>query len=226
MKGNIMINKKELFKAFDLATAEFGPLYKTSKGFKGTYEKLPDVYKVVEPVLKKHGLKLHQEMEVRGGADILVTKVIHLETMEHFQSEFQLTLGPLDAGDSKFQEEGGMQTYHRRYQIKLLLGLCGEDDDRDGAKYVKPEKKTYSVPVEQYASSEHSNEQQVSMLDGEDESIEKISDKQVGLFKGRIRLFPDLEKQIYADYKISSAAYIPKADFNNILKLIDRAQGK
>lgn len=209
------MENRELYIALKNAKREFGPLYKKTKAYKGDYETLPQVFDLVEPVLDKHGLDLDQYMVIRNAVDILVTKVIHLETMQEKVSEFQMIVGELEQKDIKMQIEGGLQTYHRRFQIKLVLGLCGEKDDTDG---YKPEHKP-SGTVTHLAPNEP-----VAVQGSLPDMKNCVSEKQANLFRAKTARFPDFVKTVFKTYNISNASYIPWKEFSNILKAIDQLE--
>lgn len=126
------MENKELYRALSKARSEFPALIKDQKGGKGKYIKFPDVLGEVVPILKSNGLYLEQPTIWKDGFVLLNTKIRHVETGQYTESFFPLTIDESATGVSKDQKEGGTQTYHKRYQLFNLLGICGEDDDNDG----------------------------------------------------------------------------------------------
>ena len=111
---------------------------KDSKAYNYRYEQLDQVLGIVQPALMAHGLFVTQGMECSEGGYELRTYIC--------DAEGDTLRIPMDCrpvkltGDS--QKDGSAETYARRYALKTVFGLCGEDDD--GQANSKPR---YKQPV-------------------------------------------------------------------------------
>lgn len=126
------MENKELNEAILAAILEFEPVYKESKGNRSKYAKLPAWLDMIVPILAKYKVRLRQPTVFENGFVLLKTQLIHTPTGQFEESVFPLDVGEVKSHEQKEHKEAGIQTYHRRYQIVTLLGLCGEDDDQDG----------------------------------------------------------------------------------------------
>jgi hypothetical protein len=103
---------------------------------KSKYATLEDVIEATRGVLSENGLAI---LQVPG--HVLDGK-LHLETMilhtsgEYIVGEFQMTVGKGDP-----QSVGSALTYARRYAQKAGLNIPDLDDDGQGVKEAKPDKK-------------------------------------------------------------------------------------
>lgn len=120
------------------AMSEMPNPVKDSKAYNYRYEQLDQVLDIVQPALMAHGLFVMQGMECSEGGYELRTYIC--------DAEGDTLRIPMDArhvkltGDS--QKDGSAETYARRYALKTVFGLCGEDDD--GQANSKPR---YRQPV-------------------------------------------------------------------------------
>lgn len=120
------------------AMSEMPNPVKDSKAYNYRYEQLDQVLGIVQPALMAHGLFVMQGMECSEGGYELRTYIC--------DAEGDTLRIPMDArpvkitGDS--QKDGSAETYARRYALKTVFGLCGEDDD--GQANSKPR---YKQPV-------------------------------------------------------------------------------
>ena len=120
------------------AMSEMPNPVKDSKAYNYRYEQLDQVLGIVQPALMAHGLFVMQGMECSEGGYELRTYIC--------DAEGDTLRIPMDSrpvkltGDS--QKDGSAETYARRYALKTVFGLCGEDDD--GQANSKPR---YKQPV-------------------------------------------------------------------------------
>lgn len=120
------------------AMSEMPNPVKDSKAYNYRYEQLDQVLGIVQPALMAHGLFVTQGMECSEGGYELRTYIC--------DAEGDTLRIPMDCrpvkltGDS--QKDGSAETYARRYALKTVFGLCGEDDD--GQANSKPR---YKQPV-------------------------------------------------------------------------------
>ncbi len=197
-----MIDKKELFTSMALAWNDFPEILKDSKGaHNAKYAKLPAFLDAVVPVLDKHGITFSQPTGIRDGFPVLITLLYHRKSGQYIESVFPLTLDESNVGSkSRVQVEGGTQTYHRRYQIMTLLGICGEDDDSDG---------NFQKPSYQSSSSTPSESKPGT-----------VSPKQAGFLLAKINGRADLLKDLLENFAIEKLIDLPWKKMDEALEFI------
>ena len=136
---------KKLLKALSAFQNEVPTIHEETKGFNYTYSNLNSIFKVIKPLLNKHGLGFYQNLDNRN----LVTTVFHVESGEQIQSSSAIPEVTLK-GMNDFQTLGSGITYLRRYSLSVILCLitdkdvdaCGTQEDKKPtftAKYVEGE---------------------------------------------------------------------------------------
>lgn len=111
------------------------------------YETLDQVLAIVRPALMRHGFGLTQY--VRDG--FLCTAVFDV-------SEIRIMDERQVPSTSDPQAFGSWETYMRRYSLRSVFGLCGEDDDGAAAKIAAADQQQRRMPprLERYmALKEH-----------------------------------------------------------------------
>lgn len=139
---------KNLFKALAEFQQEVPVIFKGSTAGQGNfayqYTDLPAIFKVINPLLKKHGLGFSQITEFKDGHDYLVTIVFHIESGETLETRTRLMPDVELKGQNVFQSYGSQLTYFRRYGISQILGLVTDKDTDAQGEQVK-KKPTISV---------------------------------------------------------------------------------
>lgn len=98
---------------------------KDTKAYNYKYETLDQVLSIVQPALMEQGLFVQQGVVRRDAGEWALTTTI-IDTSD---GNVQLIdTRPLSFGDDQ-QRNGSYETYARRYALKTVFGLCGEDDD-------------------------------------------------------------------------------------------------
>jgi hypothetical protein len=110
---------KKLLKALSEFQNEVPTIHEETKGFNYTYSNLNSIFKVIKPLLNKHGLGFYQNLDARRN---LVTTVFHVESGEQIQSSSEIPHVSLK-GMNDFQTLGSGITYLRRYSLSVILGL-------------------------------------------------------------------------------------------------------
>ena len=133
---------KNLLKALSAFQNEVPTIHEETKGFNYTYSNLNSIFKVIKPLLNKHGLGFYQNLDNRN----LVTTVYHVESGEQIQSSSAIPQVTLK-GMNDFQTLGSGITYLRRYSLSTILGLITDKDvDACGTQEDKPVgKKTFTA---------------------------------------------------------------------------------
>lgn len=90
--------------------------------FSYKYADLPEIIRVVRPILKKHGLAFAQSVEKDGAGIAVYTRIFHVGG--HFEA-----FGPvvLPSGDDA-RTAGSAATYGRRYGLCAALGIAADED--------------------------------------------------------------------------------------------------
>jgi hypothetical protein len=118
---------KNLIKALSEFQNECPIIHKDTKGHNYTYADLPQIFNVINPLLKKHKLCFTQLLENDGIRTIL----FHVESGEQIESFTCIPLVKLGAMN-EYQSYGSGVTYFRRYALSAMLGLV-TDKDTDAA---------------------------------------------------------------------------------------------
>ena len=115
-----MIN---IYKALAGFQNEVPVLHKDTSGYGYTYTDLPEIVRVITPILKKHGLGYTQLLN----GNELKTIIFHVESGESIESITPIPEENLK-GMNKFQVLGSAITYIRRYSLSAMLGLVTDKD--------------------------------------------------------------------------------------------------
>jgi hypothetical protein len=114
---------KNLLKALSAFQNEVPTIHEETKGFNYTYSNLNSIFKVIKPLLNKHGLAFYQNLDARN----LVTTIFHVESGEQIQSSSEIPQVSLK-GMNDYQTLGSGITYLRRYSLSTMLGLITDKD--------------------------------------------------------------------------------------------------
>ena len=124
-------NTADLYKAIIAVQAEMPVISKDSDNpyFSSKYASLPDIVKVIRPILEKHDLAV-----IQGGGPgthehcfTIQTRIIH-KSGQYIEDEL-----PMWVKDANPQKVGSAVTYARRYGLCAMLGIVADEDD-DGNK--------------------------------------------------------------------------------------------
>lgn len=189
----------QLMLALMEAHKEFGVVInKDRKGHKGTYASLPCVLDSIHKMCAKHGLILTQASRIIDGQTALETILRHPKSKQWISCQSLLT--PNIDLPSADQAWGGSNTYHRRYDAMMLMGIFAEEDpaDHDGATQSQAGGKSPQV----------------------------ISDKQYALLMAKLNGDAALESKILSGLKLSKLSDLAWRDFNKVLKYIEQEKNK
>ena len=129
-QGEEMSHSKEFLKAYGELQVGLPLIEKSTAAFKYKYAPLENILQIWDPVFVEHGWVLIQSTVAgpEGAADIVSTKVYHVETGEFIESSLTIPVS------DDYQKIGSGVTYYRRY---TLLTACGQQpvgEDFDGLK--------------------------------------------------------------------------------------------
>ncbi len=127
-------------------------IHKDTKGHNYTYADLPQIFSVINPLLKKHKLCFTQLLENDG----IKTILFHVESGEQLESFTQIPKVKLGSMND-YQAYGSGVTYFRRYCLSSILGLV-TDKDTDAAGTQVKSKPDLKISMKDL-------EEQVNLLD-------------------------------------------------------------
>ena len=115
---------KNLLKSVAAFQQECPTIHKGTQGYGYTYADLPAIFKVINPLMKKHGLGFMQELHEHS----IITTIFHIESGEMRESRANIPQGVQLKGMNDFQVLGSAITYIRRYALSSALGLVTDKD--------------------------------------------------------------------------------------------------
>jgi hypothetical protein len=130
---------KNLIKSLAEFQNECPIIHKDTKGHNYTYADLPQIFSVINPLLKKHKLCFTQLLENDG----IRTIIFHVDSGEQLESFTNIPYAKL-GGMNEFQSIGSGISYFRRYCISSILGLV-TDKDTDAVVATSPVAKKYPM---------------------------------------------------------------------------------
>lgn len=133
---------QNIYKSLANFQQECPVIHKGTQGYGYSYTDLPEIFKVINPLLKKNGLGFTQL--VNNG--VLKTIVFHIESGETIESETDIPQNVSLAKMNEFQVLGSAITYLRRYSLSSILGLVTDKDTDAGGEQTK--KQTQNEPTE------------------------------------------------------------------------------
>ncbi len=137
---------KNLFKALAAFQQEVPAIYKGTKGYGYTYADLKTIFKVINPILKEHGLGFTQLLE----GETIKTVIFHCASGESLESVSNIPQNVTLKGMNAFQIAGSAITYYRRYSLSAALGLVTDvDSDATGEEVKAPQQQQPKVSNEQ-----------------------------------------------------------------------------
>ena len=181
------------------AHKEFGVVInKDRKGHKGTYASLPCVLDSIHKMCAKHGLILTQASRIINDQTALETMLRHPKSKQWISCQSLLT--PNSDLPSADQAWGGSNTYHRRYDAMMLMGIFAEEDpaDHDGATQAQAPAK----------------------------SSQAISEKQYGLLVAKLNGDDALKIKLLSGLKLAKLSDLAWRDFNKVLNYIEQEKSK
>ena len=129
---------KSIYKALAAFQQEVPAIHEGTTGYGYTYSDLKTIFKVINPILKKHDLGFTQLLD---GTNIK-TVIFHTESGESIESITEIPQGITLKGMNTFQINGSGITYYRRYSLSSALGLVTDvDSDATGEEKPKPAEK-------------------------------------------------------------------------------------
>ena len=134
---------KSIYKSLASFQQECPVIHKGTKGYGYSYSDLPTIFKVINPLLKKHKLGFTQLMN----EGCIETTLFHIDTGQTITSKTSIPEDVNLKGMNQFQVLGSAVTYIRRYALSSMLGIV-TDKDTDAAGEQIP--KNVSVGLNNY----------------------------------------------------------------------------
>lgn len=128
---------KNIYKALAEFQQECPIIFKDTSGYGYTYADLPQIFKIINPLLKKHGLGFSQPIQ----GNTIKTIIFHIESGETIESETNIPQGVALNGMNDFQVLGSAITYLRRYALSSILGIISDKDTDAHGEQVKKQQK-------------------------------------------------------------------------------------
>ena len=129
---------KNLFKSLANFQQEVPVILKDTQAYGYKYADLPEIFKVINPLLKKHGIGFAQPIE----GNSIKTIIFHIESGETLESITEIPQNVELKGMNSFQVLGSAITYIRRYALSSILGLITDKDTDASGEQVKDAPKT------------------------------------------------------------------------------------
>lgn len=161
---------KNLIKSLSDFQNECPIIHKDTKGHNYTYADLPQIFSVINPLLKKHKLCFTQLLENDG----IKTILFHVESGEQLESFTQIPKVKLGSMND-YQAYGSGVTYFRRYALSSMLGII-TDKDLDAAGSQVREQSTQAIPLSKWES-------QINLLNTLDQLVNFYSEHEYKISK-------------------------------------------
>jgi len=138
------MNNNNVYKAIADFQQEVPVILKDTQGYGYSYTDLPAIFKVINPLLAKHGLGFTQLIN----GTTLETHIFHVESGSTITSKTDIPQGVQLKGMNDFQVLGSAITYIRRYALSSMLGLVTDKDtDASGEQVVQLGEKTSNKKI-------------------------------------------------------------------------------
>ena len=128
---------KELLKALAAFQDEVPVIYKGTEGYGYNYADMGNIFEIIKPLLKTHGLAFTQVLDGKN----IKTILFHVESGETLEGSLEIDTSVKLGNMNTYQVFGAAVTYYRRYSLSCMLGLV-TDEDGDGQ-----EKKCKTTPT-------------------------------------------------------------------------------
>ena len=191
---------KELYKALAAFQTEVPVIFKGTTGYGYNYADWGEILKVINPLLKEHGLGFAQPL---SGTSVK-TIVFHVESGEFIESEFEIPQGIELKGMNAFQVLGSGITYLRRYSLSSVLGLVTDADaDASGEQVSKTTSKAKGeyIPSDKSPATDFQRSTMANLLrqrgiEGTEAILEYLQDEQGVTVKNGTAQLTEIDAQL------------------------------
>lgn len=136
---------KNIYKALADFQQEVPTIKKNASWYGYKFADLEEITKVINPLLKKHGLGYTQPLDGTN----LKTTLFHIESGDTIESSVEIPQGVQLAKMNEFQVMGSAITYYRRYSLVSILGLVTDEDADAAGEQVNKAHVTPPKPAEE-----------------------------------------------------------------------------
>ena len=185
--------------ALSKAQVEYRPLGVDKKGSDGKYASLKLILACVQQALSKNELAFYQYTQILDqgtGGILLQTRLLH-SSGQWVGSKVRLLFSGVD------KDNGRTLRFNQIEQAKAVLGIHADDEFEDNGD-IQAERELLGIikdPLKK-VSVEHT-------------SWEKITKEQYELIAKELKGLPEVAKDIYAQYSITSLKDMPKDKFSD-----------
>ena len=179
---------KNLIKSLSDFQNECPIIHKDTKGHNYTYADLPQIFSVINPLLKKHKLCFTQLLENDG----IKTILFHVESGEQLESFTQIPKVKLGSMND-YQAYGSGVTYFRRYALSSMLGIITDKDIDAAGTQVREQAKRPLEEVDLLSalSAVKTIEELNQLYQNIQSSAFQLSEEQIKLFSNRKKELPN-----------------------------------
>lgn len=121
---------KNIYKALAGFQQEVPVIHKGTEGYGYSYADLTEIFRIINPLLEKHGLGFTQPLDGKS----LKTILFHIESGESIESSVEIPQEVSLAKMNDFQVLGSAISYLRRYSLASVLGLVTDKDTDAGGQ--------------------------------------------------------------------------------------------
>jgi hypothetical protein len=138
IEEDVIPQPPSIYKALADFQQEVPVIFQGSQGYGYKYADLPTILRVINPLLKKHGLGFTQPLNGKS----ITTIVFHIPSGQTIEGTIEIPQGVQLKGMNDFQVLGSAISYLRRYSISSILGLISDaDNDAAGKQVPTPQPK-------------------------------------------------------------------------------------
>ena len=166
---------KNLIKSLAAFQNEVPTIHEETKGYNYTYSNLNTIFKIIKPLLNKHGLGFTQLLN----GTKLKTIIFHIDSGEMLESEAEIPQDVKLNSMNTFQVMGSAITYYRRYSLSAALGLITDKDiDAKGDEVKEVKAKVFTLADVDRAIEKKAQSQALKLIEsGEYTATKELIEK-------------------------------------------------
>jgi len=166
---------KNLLKSLAAFQNEVPTIHEETKGYNYTYSNLNTIFKIIKPLLNKHGLGFTQLLN----GTKLKTIIFHIDSGEMLESEAEIPQDVKLNSMNTFQVMGSAITYYRRYSLSAALGLITDKDiDAKGDEVKEVKAKVFTLADVDRAIEKKAQSQALKLIEsGEYTATKELIEK-------------------------------------------------
>ncbi len=176
----------------------------TNPHFKSKYADINDFLLAVRPFLAKQGIAISQMPDLKEGAIVLETMLIHKTSGQWLKSTLPINC---KAGGNEMQALGSCLTYLRRFCLSAITGIASDedmDDDANGAGSYQANAQSRTVQPPKALEMKMINDFQIGVLTKELENCSQA--------------FKDKLANVMKEHELVSYKQFNEPFFHNVMK--------